>query len=72
MVPYHTARAGDRLVCMGPGGGGYGDPLLRDPQAVLGDVLDGLISTDSARSDYGVAIVGGAVDEAATAALRQR
>ncbi len=71
-VAYHKARAGDRLVCLGPGGGGYGDPFRRDPQAVLDDVLDGLVSAATARDGYGVAIAGGAVDAAATAALRRR
>ena len=42
---------------MGPAGGGYGDPLERDPEAVLDDVVDGLISRESAlRCDYRVAI----------------
>jgi N-methylhydantoinase B len=35
-------------------GGGYGDPLERDPQLVLEDVLDGIVSTESARDIYGV------------------
>lgn len=37
-------------------GGGYGDPLQRDPEMVLGDVLDGYVSIDGARQDYGVII----------------
>ena len=52
------------------GGGGYGDPLLRDPAAVLDDVLDGFISARSAREHYGVAIDNTCVDQAATEALR--
>jgi N-methylhydantoinase B len=40
-------------VCVG-GGGGWGDPLERDPQAVLEDVLDELVSLEAARDDYGV------------------
>jgi N-methylhydantoinase B len=39
-----------------PGGGGYGNPLERDPQAVLADVVDGYVSLDAARNDYGVVI----------------
>jgi N-methylhydantoinase B len=39
-----------------PGGGGYGNPLERDPQAVLADVVDGYVSLDAARDDYGVVI----------------
>jgi N-methylhydantoinase B len=38
-------------------GGGYGDPLERDPQFVLGDVLDGYVSVVGAREDYAVVIV---------------
>jgi N-methylhydantoinase B len=37
-------------------GGGYGDPLERDPQLVLADVTDGLISRETARDVYGVVI----------------
>ena len=37
-------------------GGGYGDPLERDPQFVLGDVLDGYGSVVGAREDYAVVI----------------
>jgi N-methylhydantoinase B len=39
-----------------PGGGGFGDPLKREPERVRDDVLDGLISVEEARRDYGVAI----------------
>jgi N-methylhydantoinase B len=70
-VPHMTMSHGGRFICYGPAGGGYGDPLKRDPQAVLDDVLDGFISVETAKRDYGVAI--GAdmkLDLAATAALR--
>lgn len=69
-VPYRGANFGDRLKAVGPNGGGYGDPLERDPEAVLSDVLDGYISTEQAQSDYGVVIRGKALDRAATEALR--
>jgi N-methylhydantoinase B len=58
------------------GGGGWGDPLDRDPQQVLDDVLDEYVSVDSARRDYGVVLTGSladltlALDRAATDALR--
>jgi len=63
----------DRLILALPGGGGFGDPLKRDPQAVLDDVMDGLISRDDAAAIYGV-IIGpeGRVDEVATARERSR
>jgi N-methylhydantoinase B len=71
-VPYRRARAGDRLVCLGPSGGGYGDPFRRSAEAVLDDVLDGLLSPANAADQYGVAITDGRIDVAATAWLRGR
>jgi N-methylhydantoinase B len=70
-VPYQKAKQGDRLLAYGPSGGGYGDPFGRDPAAVLDNVLDGLFSSEVAREHYGVVISGGAVDRAATDALRK-
>jgi N-methylhydantoinase B len=49
---------GERLVYRFGGGGGWGDPLRRDPQAVLDDVWDEYVSIDGARRDYGVVITG--------------
>jgi N-methylhydantoinase B len=56
------------------GGGGWGDPLERDPALVLRDVFNDFVSGGSAREDYGVVLAGTplAVDAPATAALRQR
>jgi N-methylhydantoinase B len=54
-----------------PGGGGFGDPRTRDPQSVRDDVLDGLITAEEARRDYGVVIdAQGEVDLAATERVR--
>src|SRR5580693_9521629 len=54
-----------------PGGGGFGDPRLRDLQSVRDDVLDGLITAEEARRDYGVVIdARGEIDLAETAHLR--
>jgi N-methylhydantoinase B len=39
-----------------PGGGGFGDPHERDPKLVLDDLLDGMITADDARRDYGVVV----------------
>jgi N-methylhydantoinase B len=69
-APYQAAKAGDRLVCYGPSGGGYGDPFKRPPEAVFENVLDGLLSSEIAREHYGVVIDGGQLDVAATTALR--
>jgi len=71
-VPYRKVRAGDRLVSEGPCGGGYGDPLLRDPASVRDDVLDGYITPAIALADYGVALKDDGVDMAATIAERAR
>jgi N-methylhydantoinase B len=63
--------AGERFTCIGPAGGGYGDPLRRNPEAVADDVADGFVAAAAARRDYGVVLNGeGCVDAAATASLR--
>jgi N-methylhydantoinase B len=69
-VPHMRVMAGERFACVGPAGGGYGDPLRRDPALVADDVADGFVSSDTARLDYGVVLNGIAVDETATAQLR--
>lgn len=38
------------------GGGGYGDPLERDPEKVKDDARDGFISLEAARNTYGVVL----------------
>jgi len=56
-----------------PGGGGFGDPRTRDPARVRDDVLDGLITAEQARRDYGVAInVAGEIDFVETSRLRAK
>ena len=66
--------AGDRLVFRTAGGGGWGNPLERDPQRVCNDVRRGLVSTAAARDRYGVVLTGRpeacTVDRAATDELR--
>lgn len=52
-------RAGAPVVMRLPGGGGFGDPLERAPEAVAEDVTQGLVSEDAARRAYGV--IGGTV-----------
>jgi N-methylhydantoinase B len=47
---------GDVILFDSAGGGGYGDPLQRDPQAVAADVVNGYVSIEKAREDYGVVI----------------
>jgi N-methylhydantoinase B len=80
-VVAHTADwvpigAGQRLCYDYGGGGGWGDPLDREPNAVLDDVLDEYVSVEGAERDYAVVLTGSladltlAIDEAATDALR--
>ncbi|HEY2052426.1 MAG TPA: hydantoinase B/oxoprolinase family protein [Solirubrobacterales bacterium] len=54
------------------GGGGYGDPLDRDPARVARDVADGLVSGAAAEEIYGVVLDGGTFDAEATSARRLR
>jgi len=63
---------GETVRIVSPGGGGYGDPLQRQPEAVLRDVEDGFVTVEEARRSYGVVIAAGAVDADATAAERKR
>ena len=67
-----TVDAGDVLKVRLSGGGGHGNPLERDPAAVLADVVEQKMSMAHARAAYGVVIAGAppAVDQAATEALR--
>ncbi|MFN4272279.1 MAG: hydantoinase B/oxoprolinase family protein [Aliihoeflea sp.] len=76
-VPKHLSkeqdvpmRAGDRVSVETPGGGGYGDPLLRQPELVLEDVRLGYYTAEQAAALFGVAIVDGAIDREATRRLR--
>ena len=70
-VPHMNIGKDGRFVCYGPAGGGYGNALERDPANVADDVLDEVISVESALRDYGVVISAkGVVDAAATAKVR--
>ena len=63
---------GDLVRHVQPGGGGFGDPLQRDPQRVARDVWNTKITADYAREHHRVVVdpATGVLDEAATAALR--
>jgi N-methylhydantoinase B len=65
-------REGDVVIERTAGGGGYGDPLERDAQAVVRDLRFGYVSAMAAGTTYGVAIRDGVEDAEATLALRAR
>jgi N-methylhydantoinase B len=70
----YPLQADDMFRLDTPGGGGYGDPLARDPERVLRDVREGAVSVEAAGRDYGVVLVrsdgGWTIDHAATQARR--
>lgn len=65
-----AVQTGDVVECLTGGGAGYGPAFEREPAAVLEDVREGYVSPTAARALYGVVIVDGHVDEAATRRLR--
>lgn len=71
-----TLMPGEKFLSEGCGGGGYGNPLERDPLSVLSSLLAGRISESRANDIYGVALslstVPPEIDEAATAETRAR
>ena len=70
---YEAMAPDEVLVNNSGGGGGWGNPFERDEEAVLADVVNGYVSLDAARDDYGVVIDAATmtIDDAATAALRR-
>ena len=65
---------GDVISVLTSGGGGYGNPLERDPLAVVADWRKGLLTVAEAHRSYGVVVGGtgqGGYDEARTAELRE-
>jgi N-methylhydantoinase B len=71
-----TLQPGEAIVTMTSSGGGYGDPLERDPELVRDDVSEGWVSVERAESVYGVVVrEEGAeivVDAEATERIRQQ
>jgi N-methylhydantoinase B len=53
------------------GGGGWGDPLEREADAVLRDVIAGAVTSEAAREIYGVVVIEGALSKAATDRQRE-
>jgi N-methylhydantoinase B len=65
-------KPGDVVIIEAAGGGGYGNPLEREPEMVEGDVKEGYVSPEKAGEDYGVVVHPETlkVDEEATRNLR--
>jgi len=63
---------GDRISFVSAGGGGYGDPFDRDPEAVKRDVEYGYVSIEKAKQDYGVIIEPDSLKLDLTATLQLR
>jgi len=76
MADDEPVRAGDVWHVVTTGGGGWGDPLEREPELVRLDVVRGLVSPEAAEREYGVVLSEPAeeavVDHRATAELRDR
>lgn len=69
----HPVEAGAMVVVRSAGGGGYGDPLTREPARVALDAAEGYISAEACRQLYGVVLDNrGEPDAVATLALRKR
>ena len=70
-LPNRHVTSGNTIQLVGPCGGGYGNPLERDPEKVLSDYLDGYLTKSQAKEEYGVVITeNNLVDVEQTTALR--
>jgi N-methylhydantoinase B len=70
---HRPVEAHSEVIVRTGGGGGWGDPLDRDPERVRADVLEEFVTPEAARRDYGVVLTKElALDRAATAALRAK
>ena len=69
----NAVPAESRAMVRTGGGGGWGNPLERDPEKVAWDVVEGMVSPEAAKEHYGVVIAAnGKLDAAATTVLRQQ
>ena len=68
----YPTPADAEVIVRSNGGGGWGNPLDRDPERVRVDVIEGYVSFEHARSDYGVVLNprDNTIDAAATTKLR--
>ena len=72
----YPLKKGDVFCLDTPGGGGHGDALSREPERVLADVREGVLSAEAAERDYGVVVKRKGrtlhIDEPATQARRKK
>ncbi len=61
---------GDIVMMESSGGGGFGDPLDREPSMVIADVAEGYVTREAAETTYGVVWNGAGIDAGATAQRR--
>ncbi|MBE0618984.1 MAG: hydantoinase B/oxoprolinase family protein [Burkholderiales bacterium] len=79
-IPPHLSKdqdielqPGDRIYVSTPGGGGFGDPLKRDPRRVAQDLVRGYYTSAQAEALFGVILdAGGSIDSKRTGELRKR
>jgi N-methylhydantoinase B len=46
-------KAGERFLLQSAAGGGFGDPRIREPEALRRDLAEGYVTADAAKEDYG-------------------
>jgi len=70
---FYAMRAGDTIRHEQPGGGGFGDPFMRDPERVAADVRNEKVTLEYARREHGVVLdpIALKVDADATRRLRE-
>jgi N-methylhydantoinase B len=49
----YELKAGDCFYLQSPGGGGFGDPSMRDGDAIRKDIAEGYVTEEGAKADYG-------------------
>ena len=68
----HAVPKGTTAIVVTAGGGGWGDPLARDPERVAADVAEDYVSIEAARDQYGVVFRSGTFDVDHEATARRR
>jgi N-methylhydantoinase B len=71
LVDGEPVLAGQIVRVVTTGGGGWGHPIEREAELVKRDVVEGKVSAEAARKDYGVVMNGDTIDIAATERLRE-